>query len=198
VAATKLKPDVIRSGFSRWFVGEENNEGEQRAYCPICEDPDVSASPSAMLNPAEDIWNCLKGNHGGSISELAKQLKAERGWDIRSESMSGNKRRAGTVTKPKGDPPSANAVREWHEALLSNPVVLGAFINKRGIDEESILEFEIGWDERTKRYTIPIYDKGGRLVNIRKYKMGAASNEQKFLKQFCYLRESLIEFLRYS
>jgi hypothetical protein len=186
VAATKLKPDVIRSGFSRWFVGEENNEGEQRAYCPICEDPDVSASPSAMLNPAEDIWNCLKGNHGGSISELAKQLKAERGWDIRSESMSGNKRRAGTVTKPKGDPPSANAVREWHEALLSNPVVLGAFINKRGIDEESILEFEIGWDERTKRYTIPIYDKGGRLVNIRKYKMGAASNEQKFLNHAGY------------
>jgi hypothetical protein len=176
----KLKPDVIRSGFKKWFVGEENNEGEQRAYCPVCEDPDVSSSPSAMLNPQEGIWNCLKGNHGGSIALLAKQLKQERGWDIKAESMSGNTRRAGgAAPKPKADPPSAAAVREWHSDLLNNRAAKRAFISKRGIDEESIEEFEIGWDGQ--RYTIPIYDKNGKLVNVRKYKMGASDSEQKFL-----------------
>lgn len=178
----KLKPDTIRSGFKKWFVGEENNEGEQRAYCPICEDPDVSSSPSAMLNPEEGIWNCLKGNHGGSIAELAKQLKSERGWDIRKESMAGNSRRSGTSsTKVKGPPPSSADIQEWHADLLSSPVPLKAFKYRRGIDDDVIIEYEIGWDARVGRYTIPIYDESGKLVNVRKYKMGATDQEQKFL-----------------
>lgn len=178
----KLKPDVIRAGFKKWFVGDENNEGEQRAYCPVCEDPDVSSSPSAMINPEEGIWNCLKGNHGGSVAILAKQLKDERGWDIRKESMTGNSRRAGSSsTKEKGPPPPASAVQDWHQALLNNAVVLKKLMSRRGLDEDTIMEYEIGWDARILRYTIPIYDESGKLVNVRKYKMGAGDQEQKFL-----------------
>jgi hypothetical protein len=177
----KLKPDTIRNGFKKWFVGEENSEGEQRAYCPICEDPDVSSSPSAMMNPEEGIWNCLKGNHGGSIADLARDLKKERGWDLRSESMSGNVRRKGADSKPKGDPPSAVAVRQWHEELMNSNTPRRDLVKRRGLDEDTIQEYEIGWDSRSSRYTIPIYDENGKLVNVRKYKMGAGDNEQKFL-----------------
>jgi MCM P-loop domain/Toprim-like len=185
VAVRPLKPDTIRRGFNNWFVGEENEEGEQRAYCPVCEDPDASSSPSAMFNAEEDVWNCLKGNHGGSITTLSKQLKQERGWDIRSASMTGNTRREGPKAtegkqKPKGPPPSPEDVTRYHEALLDHETALNHFMTKRGIDEESIVEYEIGWDARTKRYTIPVYDKDGELVNIRKYKMGASGSEQKF------------------
>lgn len=176
----KLKPETVRSGFKKWFVGEENNEGEQRAYCPICEDPDVSSSPSASINPEEGIWNCLKGDHGGSIADLARHLKTERGWDIRSESMGGNKRRSGTEAKPKGDPPSSAAVQEWHQDLLNSPRVLARLTDQRGLDEDIVNEYELGWDSRSGRYTIPIYDESGKLVNVRKYKLGAGDNEQKF------------------
>lgn len=177
-----LKADIVRSAFKKWFVGEENDEGEQRLYCPVCEDPDVSSSPSAMMNPGEGIWNCLKGNHGGSIAELAKQLKAERGWDVRSESMKGQSRR----DKPKeevkkGPPPSAAAVAQWHKALMESRPTLNAFINARGVDEQSIVEGEIGWNAAKRRYTIPVYDIKGKLVNVRQYKMNCGENEQKFL-----------------
>jgi len=181
-----LKPDTIRSGFRDWFVGEENAEGEQRAYCPVCEDPDVSSSPSAMMNPDGDIWNCLKGNHGGSITSLSKQLKTERGWDIRGAANAATRRTAPVhspkqTNKSKGPAPSPTAVIEWNQALLENKGVISSFMSRRGIDEESIIENEIGWDEKTRRFTIPVYDKDGELVNIRKYKMGAGDNEQKFI-----------------
>lgn len=178
-----IKPEIVRKGFHRWFVGEENSEGEQRAYCPICEDPEVSSSPSAMMNPDADKWNCLKGNHGGTITSLVADLKRERGWDIRSEAVEA-RRTAPTASagkqKPKGPPPSSESVMAWHDALLENPRALKAFISRRGIDMESIEEHEIGWDSSCGRYTLPVYDREGQLVNVRKYKMGASSTEQKF------------------
>lgn len=175
--ASSLRPDTIRSGFRAWFVGEENSEGEQRAYCPICENPEESSSPSAMFNPEAGIWNCLKGNHGGTISKLARQLREERGWDIRSAAMNGNRR----SKRHAKEPPSPRVVSEWHETLLADEEALAAFTERRMISLDTIQEHEIGWDSSTSRYTIPVYDQSGQLVNVRKYRMGAADHEQKFL-----------------
>lgn len=179
---SSIKPDTIRQGFQKWFVGDESSDGEQRAYCPICEDPDTSSSPSAMFNPEGDVWNCLKGAHGGSITRLASDLKKERGIDIRAQAAK-EKPRSGSAKSPdmkKSEPPSSDAVAAWHEALLIDKMALDTFIANRGIDEDTIKEHEIGWDERTKRYTIPVYDRDGNLVNVRKYKMGAGRQEYKF------------------
>lgn len=164
----------LRKGFQRWFVGDENAEGEQRAYCPVCEDPDTSSSPSAMFNFGEDLWNCLKGAHGGTVKALVRDLKKERGIDIVADS------RGPARKTEKGTPPSPDAVATWHEALLLNKLALDTFVVERGIDEDTIKEFEIGWDERLKRYTIPIYDRDGNLANVRKYKLRANSHENKF------------------
>lgn len=181
--ATTLKPDTIRKGFRRWFVGTESADGEQRMYCPICEDPETSRSPSGMMNPGTGVWNCLKNDHGGTVVSLVKQLKERDGFDIRTEAMAGNSRAARGEGKPsgrKGEPPSGAAVAMWHEALLDTNGVLESFIDARCISEETIEEYEIGWDSNARRYTIPIYDVDGELVNVRKYKMGASDGDQKF------------------
>jgi hypothetical protein len=77
---TKIyNPDTVRYAFSPWFVGSgtEDEDGNIRAFCPICEDPDTSKSPSAAFKPTLGVWNCQKGSHGGSIVRLAADLKKE-------------------------------------------------------------------------------------------------------------------------
>ena len=170
--ARELKPETIRRAFQDWFVGAESSDGEQRAFCPICEDPQESSSPSAMFNVREGIWNCLKGNHGGSITRLVDDLKKNRGFSLTTTPKK---------TKDQKAPPRPEDVAQWHEALLADDRALDAFVTNRGISRDTIEEYELGWDSRSGRYTIPVYDHRGNLVNIRKYKMGARDTEQKFL-----------------
>lgn len=189
-ADKKYKPDYVRAAFSSWFVGEESDDGEQRAFCPICEAPGSSKTPSAMFNAVEGVWNCLKNNHGGKIYALVQDLKRERGFNIRAEAMRGRNSndqkftesrdeglaRAGKATSPL---PSADQISQWNERLLSTPKALADFTSERGISESTVIEYEIGWDGQ--RYTFPIYDAEGELLNVRRYKMNASSHADKML-----------------
>lgn len=173
----KYKPETIRAAFASYAVGPEN-DGEQRMFCPICEDPDTSASPSASMNADSGVWNCLKNNHGGSIYALVQDLKKERGFDIRRESMKGrhadpqyseetSKRLNATSAIPL---PSQAQIEKWNTALMSNKTRLKALMDQRGFERKTIIEWEIGWNG--ERYTIPVRDIDGTLVNVRRYQMG--------------------------
>lgn len=183
--AKKYKPNTVRAAFSEWFVGDETADGEQRAFCPICEDPGQSSSPSASFNPEQGKWNCLKNRHGGSIADLAADLKKSRGWDIRSAAMSGRnrdkdfqaKRDAGlaAVGRRPAPLPDKKEVKRLHRQLVNSPGILQKLKDARGFDDDTIDEFEIGWNGY--RYTFPIYDQDGKLVNVRQYKLGAGANK---------------------
>lgn len=172
----KYKADTVRAAFSRYAVGEES-DGEQRMFCPICEDPDTSHSPSASMNAEEGVWNCLKNNHGGDVVALVADLKKERGFDIRAESMKGRhadpayaekvQKQLGNATTPL---PPQSQIEKWNTALMSNKTKLKAMMDQRGLDRKTIIESEIGWDG--SRYTIPVRDADGELVNVRRYQMG--------------------------
>lgn len=185
----KYKPDFARLAFSRWLSGEEQDDGETRAFCPICEDPAESRSPSGSFNFDKGTFNCFKGDHGMSIYNLAQQLKRERGWDPRSAAMRARHQdsafrekvekglmNAGKRTAPL---PTGADITKWHQSLLSNKKVLRDFQEKRGITTETISELDLGWDGY--RYTIPIYDQDGELVNVRKYKLNASSANDKMI-----------------
>src|SRR5690349_9559669 len=118
----KYKADTVRAAFSPYAVGPEN-DGEQRMFCPICEDPLSSNSPSASMNAESGVWNCLKGNHGGSIYNLVQDLKRERGFDIRRESMRGrhaNPEYTEKIQKQLGNSstplPSQSVIEKWATA----------------------------------------------------------------------------------
>lgn len=192
MAGTKkrYKPETVRAAFSRFFVDEESAEGEQRMFCPVCEDPSTSKSPSAMMNAESGVWNCLKGAHGGSIYHLVQDLKRERGFDIRSEAMKGRhadkeysqaakERLSSGRSRIGADLPSQDQIESWTSNLLSNPTRLQAMKDQRGILENTIIESEMGWDGQ--RYTIPVRDADGELVNVRRYKMGAGASANKML-----------------
>lgn len=173
----KYKADTVRAAFSAYAVGEES-DGEQRMFCPICENPNTSASPSASMNAETGVWNCLKGNHGGSIYHLVQDLKKERGFDIRRESMRGrhadpaySEKVQNRLNNTSGTPlPGEDTIEKWASALLSNKTRLKALMEQRGFERKTIIEWQLGWDG--SRYTIPVRDADGVLVNVRRYQMG--------------------------
>jgi putative DNA primase/helicase len=50
-----------------------------------------------------------------------------------------------------------------------NKKILEYFQNKRGLIPETVQKYQLGWDTKTRRYTIPIRDHKNKLVNIRLY-----------------------------
>jgi 5S rRNA maturation endonuclease (ribonuclease M5) len=182
----KYKADTVRAAFSRYAVGDES-DGEQRMFCPVCEEPGSSKSPSASMNAETGVWNCLKGAHGGKIVDLVKDLKEERGFDIRAEAMKGRHRdpayaadvqaRLGNGAKTSGSPlPSDETIDGWTQALMSNKTALKTLMEQRGFERNTIIEWGLGWDG--SRYTIPVRDLDGTLLNVRRYKIGASSGEK--------------------
>jgi 5S rRNA maturation endonuclease (ribonuclease M5) len=182
--AKKYKADTVRAAFSAWHVGEESG-GEQRLFCPICEDPSKSRSPSAMMNAEEGIWNCLKGSHGGSIYELVQELKTEQGWDIRSAAMKGrhanpeySAETSQRLAAARGGVPlpDEDKISAWTEKLLGNRAALKRLMDLRGLDKKTIVECQLGFDG--ERYTIPVRTADGELINVRRYKPGVESAQK--------------------
>jgi hypothetical protein len=63
--------------------------------------------------------------------------------------------------------------------LLAKPNALKVMTDERGLTKHTIREFQIGWDGQ--RFTIPIRDEDGNLVNVRRYKPRARSHSQKMI-----------------
>lgn len=68
--------------------------------------------------------------------------------------------------------PTEVQVKGWHERLMRGTVVRRRLQEARGLNDKTLQKYLIGWDG--SRYTIPVYDREGVLVNVRRYKMGVA------------------------
>jgi hypothetical protein len=187
--ARKYKADTIRAAFRDRHVGTESADGEQRLYCPICEDPRKSKSASASINAEGGMWNCLTGNHGGQITDLVSDLTRNRGFDIRQARLKGlhsdpdytkatndrlnTSRGKGVGTSPL---PEESTIEGWCEALLGNKAKLQALMEQRGFERSTIVEWQLGFDG--DRYTIPIREADGTLVNVRRYRLNAGTSDK--------------------
>lgn len=66
-------------------------------------------------------------------------------------------------------------------ALRSNSERRDALAEFRGLPANEIEGALIGWNETTKRYTIPIFDEEGRCVNVRSYSPKPSKGQPKIL-----------------
>lgn len=185
--AKKYKPESAKQIFHRFVVSEESGN-EWRSYCPVCEDPATSGSPSASFNFEKNVWHCMgKCSQGGSIWSLAQDLAKNKNFNIRSEMMTGRKNAAGgetplmTFNAQRGATPALDEqkVVSWHKKLFASQAFMQQIIDERGFSEETLRELQIGWDGQ--RYTIPVRDVDNALVNVRKYKMNAGPKGDKML-----------------
>lgn len=169
---TGAKIKEAREYLEQWLVRDEGDE--TRAFCPKCEEPGASHSPSASFNFGENKWNCLKTDeHGGSIETLIKKIKTGEVSKVIRRNVS--KAKSVEVTP---FPYTEGDVLSWHEDLLADSGQLVDLEWKRGWSKDVLVDLAIGYDG--ERYTIPIYDAGGELVNVRRYKPGA-TDIQKML-----------------
>jgi 5S rRNA maturation endonuclease (ribonuclease M5) len=182
VAAQKqYKRETVEAIFNQFFVGSTTDE-EIRMFCPRCEDPGSSQSPSASINIDDNLFNCMKSNHGGTIVSLIAEMKKQDGFDIRAARLAGRNRAANprkAATGPRAALPTVTQVKSWAENLRSAGEPLRLLMNKRGFSVETVEKWQIGWDGY--RYTIPVYDADRSLVNVRRYKMDCGPTDQKML-----------------
>lgn len=170
--------DSVRHMFHRFIVGVENNGKDLRAFCPLCEDPETSKSPSATFTPSNGLFACKSGkcpsNGGERIVKLVQILKEQNGFNVRSERMKGMNAEAGNPSIVGSTPEKyleSGSELTFHNKLIRSKPALEAFMDKRGLTLATIKDWKIGWDG--DRYTIPVYDEERRLCNIRKYKLGS-------------------------
>lgn len=159
--------------FSRYLTGEVNGR-EHRGYCPVHEDPETSKTPSASFNFFKETFNCFSQCGGLSLSQVWQIIREEEEPRGNVRSIDSARSRRGQ-RQPSSDLPSDVDIKGWTERLLKNRAALAPLLNSRGLTEETIEQFEVGWNG--ERYTIPVRAPDGRLLNVRRYLLGATSNK---------------------
>jgi P4 family phage/plasmid primase-like protien len=99
-------------------------------------------------------------------------------------------------TESDRDPLTEELVSEWHLALLGSPddrMGDRSYLYDRCIPSSIIEEFELGWDRG--RITIPVRDKDGMLVNVRRFKRNPGPGGNKILHTNGYGSPTRLNFL---
>lgn len=169
---------------SSYIESGPSDTGEYRIRCP--KHGERRASASANISPEKGVygsWYCMVCEEGGSLKSLADWVEELPDSDPRKMKSSSSgivfdlgEHRAKKEGSLEGDERLSEAkVLGWHNALMESRGTLSQFKERRGLTDDTIRQFKIGWDSVTKRYTIPIYDKDNNLVNVRRYSLDPGS-----------------------
>lgn len=158
--------DKYVNAFRRFLSGSVDSDGEWRAFCPLHEEPGKSKSPSASFNFEMGVWHCMSCGKGGSIKTLHRDMRKKTDNVVDMDSK-----------RPAKDLPTLVQLRHWHKRMLGNDRAHDYLNDERGLTDKTLKENLIGWDGR--RFTIPIFDEQGELVNVRLYRRNARSHADK-------------------
>lgn len=177
----RYEPEDIRAAFAPWFDGPETDDGEQRMYCPLCEEPGVSASASASMNIAENKWNCLKssGDHGGTITSLVTTLRPT---GFRMNAVPRTERTIKSVRAAQKAPQTPledqDKPMSWHDQLTERHAdKLEWALSRRGIRAETLSRARVGFNGT--HWTFPVRQRGDWL-QVKFIKYNAKGNKDSF------------------
>jgi hypothetical protein len=121
------------------------------------------------------MFNCFAQCGGFTLAQLWSMAREDvQGAEVRSIHDAPSKRGSKRVALP-----TQEALGQYVEALLASPDLTRFMREKRGFKIETIGKFQIGWNDG--RYTIPVYDTDGVLVNVRRYKANATNPKDKMV-----------------
>jgi putative DNA primase/helicase len=148
-----------------------------QGYCPIHDDQNTR---SFSFFKKTGYWKCFAGCGSGSLYDLDIRIN---GGEFRGSLFRYASKYSITppaVAKPPRPPISEDVPAKYHAALLSNQKRLDWLITgKRGLTLPTIQKYQIGWNG--DRYTIPVRDAQGTLVNIRVYDRQATDDQYKMI-----------------
>lgn len=138
---------------------EPDEAGEFDCHCPLHEDSRRSARANFELG----LFHCFGGCGDYPLAEVVHTVQSQ--GLIPPEGVSG----------PSARPRQTEHVNEghvagWHERLVSDSELLEWLRQHRGIAQDTIEHYQIGWDPQERCYTIPIRDDEGKLANVRRYR----------------------------
>lgn len=154
----------------------QHEHDELKALCLFHDEK----QPSMYVNKERRVWYCQgcgeKGNaidlymkvHNLPFKDALLQMAEELGVDPASPAPAGHKKGGRPAGSKNANPPiSLNKVKAWHKDLRSRPERVKWLIKHRGMKRKTLARYLIGWDGQ--RYTIPVFDADGRVVNVRRY-----------------------------
>lgn len=138
------------------FTDLSERRGSQLyGLCPLHEEK----TPSFTVNEDTQEWFCHGCNKGGSVVEFLMLY-----YDITSDTaqyIAEYYSQKHTLPLPK-----ESEIEQYHRDLMVRPSEI-EHLEEFGITEETLIKYQIGFE--SNRITIPIRNKDGRCVNIRKY-----------------------------
>jgi len=176
------------SFYKQYFDRLKNKDGEVQVSCPF---HGKDKNPSMSINMTTGMYNCFtcgeagdaytfyRKKHNCNFPTAKKAVEKETGEWV-DEEISQKKQPIKVNIRPEKEYQElAKQVEAWHETLMKSGKKKKWLETKRGISEETLKKFQLGWD--FERITIPIKDKEGRIVNVRRYKPGATGKEPKMM-----------------
>lgn len=168
--------DLTRRGIQFSRHGDE-----LKCQCPFPERhlAGQDSNPSFTANLTTGVYFCNACGAKGNIHTYLCQtqgLTNVDGWFTLGDAL-GFERPSEVDSRPMIDPALP---AKYHQALMQNTgVVRDVLREKRGLTDETLKRFMIGWDG--ERVTIPIYDETGELANIRRYKWNSYEDSLKMI-----------------
>jgi len=155
--------------FSILFEGlakqRPSTDGWVTALCPFHEDK----NPSFAFNRNSGKWCCFAGCGKGSAFDYLMQTSGKSFKDALVELGDRHGVPRPFQEKPKRPPIREDLVREWVKHLWANEEVCRWLREKRGLSDATLKKYQIGWDPKRQRNTIPIRDERGNVMNVRLY-----------------------------
>lgn len=176
-SSSEWKAAFDRTGI---LTGATKNGGDEHvAYCPACEDPDESSSASASFNFKTGNFFCHSCQKTYKLRELLSIAQSDA--SMRAKDKDEKKSSAGGAKQKKSsgedEPlPDDRQIKQWASDLFRYKDALRAFKERRGLTDETIARFNIGYHSEKRRFTIPVYDRHGELKNVRYYSTRKNSN----------------------
>lgn len=172
------------------YTGQLKKQGDNLVgLCPFHEDSEPSFKIT-LAGEKAGLFYCFGCGAAGSVIDFVKQsenLVTDREAIERSAELLGitgaapppRKRPAPQKAPTPSKSLSVKIAEKCHDVLLApkNEKHLLRFLDARALSREIIEAAQIGFDG--DRYTIPVYDQTGELLDIRKYKL--ASKQYKML-----------------
>ena len=164
--------------YSRYFTKlEPNEQGECQVLCPWHDDEVESMSINLKTGQfychACDIggdeyefYRVMEGYEKKEFAKMVKELEEELGKRPQTQ-----KEQEGKQVQVDDEIPDEyipeKTIRKFQKILLDSPKMQQFLLNKRGLTRETLEKYQLGYD--VERITIPVYDRHGGCVNIRRY-----------------------------
>jgi DNA primase len=134
-------------------------------HCPFHED----RTPSFSIHLEEGVWHCFSCGESGTLKSLYRRLGEDVSPDVRL--IKAKREAEAPVFKSRNFAAKANGqIRNLRERDDAKRMVRD-FTDARGISQDAIAAYGVGWDREREAISFPYADQSRRVTGI-KYRSG--------------------------